>query len=123
MKDPTYQSTLEGGTRLARGKSLDPKHIQAFEQEAFSIITSLNAQASHDDKSAYTDNELNVFSMENYESEEDKKAAESANKSSKCCCSVKPVHPRHIAPQSKYSVCIFYKIQFQKKLKKKRNEK
>ena len=103
-KDPTKPMET-GGTRLARGKSLDPRNIQAFEQEAFSIIASLNSQKSEEEKSqSHSENELNVFSMENYESEKDKKAAENSSKSN-CCCS-KQIHPRHNSPQSKYSVCI-----------------
>ena len=97
-------------TRLTRGKSLDPKNIQAFEQEAFAIISTLGPGKSNSEASLTQSDDIPVFSMENYESESDKKAAEKASKSSKCCCSVTPVKPRHIAPQSSYSVCIYNNV-------------
>lgn len=95
-------------SRLTRGKSMDPKSIQAFEQEAFSFI-SQNAVAGLNDQSippTLQDDDVGVFSMEKYENEKEKKSNE--NQNSGCCCTVAPIVPRTITAQSKYSVCTYY---------------
>ena len=92
-------------SRLTRGKSMDPKSIQAFEAEAFSII-SQNTIASNEDQeksSPMQGEDEDVFSMEKYENGKEKKATN--DQKSGCCCSMVPVVPRSITAQSKYSVC------------------